>query len=99
MLEIKVHQPDTKVFAINRMFSTTKGKITNNITIYEAIVESVTISMGDKTNTILIEYWLKTPKGESWGDCIPQSEVSDNFDDLIKYIKPIWLAESNTFGD
>ncbi len=97
LIELKVYQPNTKVFAINRIHRDSKP--TNSITIYEAIVESISVSYNEKKNGTVIEYWLKTPDGKSWGDCVNQSEVSNNFDDLIHFIKPAWLAESNTFGD
>jgi hypothetical protein len=96
-IELKVYQPNSKVFAINRIHKDSKP--TNSITIYEAIVESISVSYNKRKNCRVIEYWLKTPEGKSWGDCVDQSEVSDNFDELIQFIKPAWITESNTFGD
>jgi hypothetical protein len=96
-MELKVYQPESKVFAINRIYK--DGKPTNSITIYEAVVESISISYNEKKNATVVEYWLKTPKGESWGDCVQDSDVHDNFDALVQLIKPAWLSESNTFGD
>ena len=46
-----------------------------------------------------VEYWLKTPDGQSWGDSCPQDNVSDNFDELINKMRSIWRLNSNTFGD
>lgn len=89
---------DSKVYAINRMHDK-NGKPTNFLTIYEAIVSTAYISKEEKTNSIEVQYWLKTPKGEDWGDTVDAIDVSDDFDELVKRIKPIWLSESNTFGD
>lgn len=97
-VEYSVYDVDSKVFAINRMHDK-EGKPTNFITIYDAVVDNVYIGKDKPTNSIKIEYWLRTPDGNEWGDVVSSDDVSDNFDELVSKIKPLWLSESNTFGD
>lgn len=92
-----VYEVGSKVFGISRIYK--EGKPTNSITIYEAIVDNVSIGKNDGNNTVEVDYMLKTPDGHNWGDSVSAEQVSDDFYELVERIKPMWLSESNTFGD
>jgi len=96
-VKYEAYEIGSKVFGMNHYH--TDGKQTNFITIYEAIVDDISIIYDKKTNAIEISYMLKTPDGEQWGDSVTEEYVSDSFDELVARIKPKWLAESNSFGD
>ena len=96
-VKYEAYEIGSKVFALNHYSN--DGKQTNFITIYNAIVDDVTICYDKKTNDVEISYMLKTPDGEQWGDTVIEEYVSDSFDELVQRIKPKWLAESNTFGN
>lgn len=93
---VKFYPIGSTIYAQNRY--NFDGKPTNALTIYEAVVDSFTVRLNSK-GKIVEEYWLKTPDGKDWGDTVPADQVSDNFNALIARIKPIWLAESSSFGD
>lgn len=93
----ELYELNSSVYGISRYLN--DGKISDHCAIYDAIVESISIYYDEKTNSMKVEYWLKTPEGKSWGDSCPQDNVSDNFDELINKMRSIWRLNSNTFGD
>lgn len=94
----ELYELNSQVYGISR-HSNSDGKPGDHCAIYDAIVESISIHYDDKLESMVVEYWLKTPDGQSWGDSCPQGDVSDNFDELIKKIRSVWRLNSNTFGD
>ena len=72
------------------------SKKTSYVAIYEAIVSTVYHSIDKKTHKHKLEYWLTTPDGADWGDSVDAKYVSDNIEDLIKLMKPIWKSNSNS---
>lgn len=93
----ELYELNSQVYGISRYLN--NGKISDHCAIYDAIVESISIHYDDKLQSMVVEYWLKTPDGQSWGDSCPQGDVSDNFDELINKMRSIWRLNSNTFGD
>lgn len=71
-----------KVWAIARKYE--KGEPTCFVVILPAIVKGVYI------NEDGIDYILKTPKGDEWGEYVPETEVSITFEDLTSKMKREW---------
>lgn len=93
----ELYELNSSVYGISRYLN--NGKISDHCAIYDAIVESISIYYDEKTDSMKVEYWLKTPDGQSWGDSCPQGDVSDDFIELIDRIRGVWRLNSNTFGD
>jgi hypothetical protein len=93
----ELYELNSQVYGISRHLN--DGKISDHCAIYDAIVESISIDYDKDINSMVVNYWLKTPDGQSWGDSCPQGDVSDNFDELINKMRGVWRLNSNTFGD
>ncbi len=64
-------------------------KPTNYYVFTDAVIDSMIIS--EKNRKIKIEYWLKTPSGEEWGDTVDSYFVDTNLTRLVyKLKKKIW---------
>jgi hypothetical protein len=92
-----VYSIGSPVYGISRHYK--DHKPTDQVAIYEAIVDGASIDYDKNTNTNKITYMLKTPNGEEWGDSVDEKEVSDDFDELTHRIKEEWSKNSNSFGD
>lgn len=85
---IEIYKPGVRVYVIDKMHDS-EGKETNYFMIVPAIVDDVTVSKDDT-----IEYWLKTPSGDEWGDCVSEKDVDDDFSVLAEKCKIIWENDS-----
>ena len=94
---IGIYPPNTRVYAISEYCK--EGKPLNYVAIYEAIVDTIYFGYDKKTNANIVEYWLKTPEGEGWGDCVKDSNVNTSFEALTNLMKQLWIKDSNSFGD
>ena len=72
-----------------------KGEHSPYVSIFTAIVKDVWFSINQKTQQPSVEYGLTTPHGEDWGDSVSDYHVSDDINDLVEFMKPIWEAKSN----
>jgi len=76
-----------------------KEKQSPYLAIREAVVRSVNIDRNKDTLALEVTYWLATPNGEDWGDCVLAEYVSDNYNRLLALLKPAWMAGSNNWED
>jgi hypothetical protein len=83
----------SQVWALSR-YNDSNGE-TDHCAIYPAIVGSITIDQDDATNSHIIEYWVKTPKGDDWGDSVEAEWVSDSFEELVEKLKEEWTRNAN----
>lgn len=93
----EVYSIGTKVWAISCWYS--DNKETDHCAIYEAVISEIIIRYDNKNNSEIIEYWLKTPDGKTWGQEISEKYVSTSFNDLVNMMKEIWIKNSNEHGD
>ena len=77
----------SKVWAISTYMEEGK-KDSHHYAIFPAIVETVYINENG------IDYWLRTPKGRSWGDSVSSDKVSDSFEVLTNKLKKVWIKHS-----
>jgi len=84
----------TEVWAIAEHYK--DNKPTPYVAIFKAKISSIHIELDKKTGDIRVDYWLSTPDGESWALEVSEDKVSTDINELIKYMKPIWEAASNS---
>lgn len=89
----EVYEIGSQVWALSR-YRATSGD-TDHCAVYPAIVHGITIDQDDKTNGISVEYWVKTPKGDDWGDSVEAEWVSDSFEELVTKLKEEWTRNAN----
>lgn len=75
------------------------GKQSPYLAIREAVVRSVNIDRNKETLALEVTYWLATPDGRDWGDCVSSEFVSDSYNKLLALLKPAWMAGSNSWED
>lgn len=93
----ETYKVGSKVWAISAIYK--DGEPTDYVAIYEAIVRTVYIELDEKTGKEKFDYWLMTPDGQEWGAEVSADQVSDDFNELVERMKPIWKNNSNTHGD
>lgn len=86
-----------EVYAISRRYS--DGKPTDSVSIYKARVSSVTFEKNPITGEIEADYMLKTPNGECWGDSVGENEIGEYPIELVNYMLPEWIRNSNNHGE
>lgn len=92
----EVYELGSKVWGISHIYS--EGKQTDNCAIYPATVDSVYLAYDiSKPNNAKIEYLLKTPEGEDWGDSVDAEYVSDVFEEVVARAKVDWDKHASTF--
>lgn len=84
---MRIIKPGEEAYAISRYADSTGD--TDHVGIYKVVVESYTVDESGVT------YWLKTPKGELWGDSVLAEEVNKNRMKLIKKMIEEWDLNEN----
>jgi len=85
----------SKVFALAEYRPKGQEGHSPYIAIYNAVVKDVWFSIDKTTGVPQVEYGLITPGGEDWGDSVEGQHVSDDINDLVEFMKPIWEHNSN----
>lgn len=80
------HNINDKVYAISEWYA--DGKPSGHYAIVKAIVESFNITVSE--DETITNYWLTTPSGEQWGDCVNEKEVFETFEDACKWAREQW---------
>jgi len=94
-VQYEVYKVNSKVWAISEYLK--KEGSTHHYAIFPCIVSGVFISTNKETGQETIEYDMKTPKGDIWGDSVNSDVVSDNFQVLVEKLKLIWEQNANVF--
>lgn len=94
---LKYYEIGSTVYAADHYH--VNGKQSLYLSIREAVVKSINIDRNEDNLALEVSYWLATPKGEDWGDCVLSQYVSDSYAKLVESLRQEWMAGSNDWDE